>query len=169
MAKILMVVAPKDYRDEELFIPKEIFENEGHQVVIASTKIGALTGVRGGRITSELLLSDIITDDYDAVVFVGGGGSKVLFNNPQAIRIAQEMNARHKVVAAICIAPVILANAGVLKNKQATVFNSEIKALKSKGAKYTPQGVAADGNIITGDSPENAGLFAKKICELLKK
>ena len=40
MAKILMVTAPKNFRDEELFIPKEKFENAGHEVVIASNKVG---------------------------------------------------------------------------------------------------------------------------------
>jgi protease I len=167
MAKILMVVAPENYRDEELFIPKEIFEKKGHEVSVASSKTGTLSGVRGGSITAELLLSDVNTAVYDAVVFVGGAGCKVLFNNQQAIRIAQEMNEQQKIVAAICIAPVILANAGLLKNKKATVFSSEARAIKSKGAKYTEQGVTVDGNIITGDGPQSAAKFAEEISKFL--
>lgn len=169
MAKILMVVAPERFRDEELFIPKEEFEKAGHQIFIASTIIGVCTGSRGGSIISNLLLKDICSDDYDAVVFIGGGGSKVFFNDLNAINIAKEMNDKGKIVAAICLAPVILANAGVLKDKKATVSGQEAKTIESKGAKYTEPGVTIDGNIVTGNAPKSSRLFGQKICELLEK
>jgi len=129
MAKILMVVAPERFRDEELFLPKEEFEKAEHQTFIASSKIGVCTGSRGGSIIANLLLKDIHSDDYDAVVFVGGGGSKVFFNDLNAINIEKEMNDKGKIVSAICLAPVILANAGVLKGKNATVSGQEAKTI----------------------------------------
>jgi len=134
MAKILMVVAPERFRDEELFLPKEEFEKSGHQIFIASTKIGVCIGSRGGNIIVDLLLKDIHSNDYDVIVFVGGGGSKVFFNDLNAINIAQEMNSKGKIVAAICLAPVILANAGILKGKKATVSGQEVKTIENKGA-----------------------------------
>jgi protease I len=57
------------------------------------------------------------TGDYDAVVFVGGGGSKIHFANEEVLRITKEMVKRKTVVAAICLAPVILANAGIFVQK----------------------------------------------------
>lgn len=168
MARILMVVAPERFRDEELFIPKEELEKSGHETFIASTKIGICTGSRGGSITADLLLKDIDSEDYDAVVFVGGGGSKIFFDNTDALNIAKEMNDKGRIVSAICLAPVVLANAGVLKGKNATVSGQEAKTIESKGAKYTGPGVTVDGNIITGNAPKSSRLFGQKICELLK-
>jgi protease I len=168
MAKILMIVAPERFRDEELFIPKEELEKSGHKTFIASTKIGTCTGSREGTIMADLLLKDIDSEDYDAVIFVGGGGSKIFFNNSDALNIAKEMNDKGKIVSAICLAPVILANAGVLKGKNATVSGQEAKTIESKGAKYTGPGVTVDGNIITGNAPKSSRLFGQKICELLK-
>lgn len=163
-----MIIPPERFRDEELYITKEELENEGHLIVIASTKTGIIQGSRGGSIKSELNIDDVKTEDYMAVVFVGGGGSKLLFNNQTAIRIAKKMNDENKVISAICLAPVILANAGILMNKKATVAGTEVKAIESKGAFYTGPGVTVDGNIVTGNAPKASRLFGKKINELLR-
>lgn len=169
MAKILMIIAPERFRDEELFVTKAEFDRREHEVVIASTKIGMCTGSRGGNVCSVQLLKDTNTDTFDVVVFVGGGGSKLLFDDADAIRIAREMHENGKVVSAICLAPVILANAGVLKNKKATVSGQEAKTIGAKGAIYTQPGVTVDGNIVTGNAPKSSKLFGETICGLLQQ
>jgi len=168
MAKVLMIIAPERFRDEELFVTKEELEKDGHETVVASTVKGICPGSRGGFATSTLTLNEVKTGDYDAVVFVGGGGSKVYFANEEVLLIAKEMYKRKTVVAAICLAPVILANAGVLKGKNATVAGTEAKTIENKGAKYMGPGVTVDGNIVTGNAPKSSRLFGQKINELLK-
>jgi protease I len=168
MSKILMILPPERFRDEELFVTKEELEKKGHLVVISSTKEGIINGSRGGKAQSEIAIAEINTGEYDAVVFIGGGGSKLLFNNQDAIRIAQEMNNQQKIVSAICFAPVILANAGILKGRKATVCGTEAKVIESKGAQYMGPGVTVDGNIITGNAPKASKLFGQKINDLLK-
>jgi protease I len=105
--------------------------------------------------------------EYEAVVYVGGGGSKLLFNNPLAQTIARVMYQQGKVVAAICLAPVILANAGLLRNKKATAAGTEAKTLENHGATYTGPGVTVDGNIVTANAPKASRLFGEKINEML--
>ena len=144
MAKILMVTAPKNFRDEELFIPKEKFENAGHEVVIASNKVGVCKGTLGGEISSDMLLKDVNVDDFQAVVFVGGTGSDVFFNDENALKIAREADKKGKVLSAICIAPMVLANAGVLTGKKATVWSGESENLKSKSVIYTGESVTVE-------------------------
>jgi protease I len=167
MAKILIIIPPERFRDEELFVTKDELEKEGHSTLIASTKKGIISGSRGGNAHSICTLADINTKEYDAVVFVGGGGSKLLFNDKDAIRIAKEMNKQKKIISAICLAPVILANAGLLNGKKATVAGTEAKTIENKGAHYTGPGVTVDGNIITANAPKASELFARKIIELL--
>lgn len=99
--------------------------------------------------------------------FVGGAGSREYFNNPVAHKIAQDTLIQSKVLGAICIAPVILANAGLLKGKKATVFNSEINTIKAKGANYTGNPVEEDEKIITAIGPEAAYEFGNKIVEAI--
>lgn len=168
MAKVLMIIAPERFRDEELFVTKEELEKDGHETIIASSVRGICPGSRGGFATATLSLDEIQTEAYDAVVFVGGGGSKIYFTNEKILRIAKEMYKKKAVVAAICLAPVILANAGILKGKKATVAGTEARTIESKGAKYTGPGVIVDGNIVTGNAPKASRLFGQKINELLK-
>jgi protease I len=129
-------------------------EKDGHETIIASIVKGICPGSRGGFATATLTLNEVKAGDYDAVVFVGGGGSKIYYANEEALRIAKEMHKKKTVVAAICLAPVILANAGILKEKNATVAGTEAKTIESKGAKYTEPGVTVDGNIVTGNAPQ---------------
>jgi len=70
-------------------------------------------------------------------------------------------------VAAICISPVTLARAGILKNRRATVFPTEAEELKKEGAIYTGAPVEEDGRIITASGPEAAGEFGERIASVL--
>ena len=168
MARILMVIAPADFRDEELFRPKEVFEKKGFQVTVASKEIGRAEGMLGGTAQVDKRIESVDTDEYDAVVFVGGSGASIYFDDETALKIARKAESSKKVVGAICIAPSILANAGVLKGKNATCYPSEKENLSAKGAKYTGNGVTMDGRIVTADGPKSAEEFGIKIAELLE-
>ena len=168
MAKVLMAVAPERFRDEELFVTREELKRGGHTTAIASTRRGKCQGSRGGTVTATVALSQAQARDYDAIVFVGGGGSQVLFADEDALRLAREADEQGRVVAAICLAPVILANAGVLRGKKATVAGTQAKAIEAKGAQYTGPGVTVDGNVVTGNAPKASRLFGQTIDELLK-
>ncbi len=167
MAKILMIVPPEKFRDEELFETKEELEKAGNKIVIASTKKGECLGSLGGSAESEMILEDADSEDYDAVVFVGGVGCSVFFENKKALNIAREMQKKGKIIAAICLAPVILANSGILKGKNASVTRSDVESIEKKGAKYFGAGVVVDGKIITADGPKSSREFGRKIAELV--
>jgi protease I len=166
--KILMIIASQNFRDEELLIPKKLFEKEGYSVVIAGTSLKPAKGMLGAVVTPQILIDQVKVDEYSAIVFVGGVGAKEYFGNPLAHKIAKEAVSKNKILAAICIAPRILAEAGVLKGKKATVWVSEEKILEEKGAHYTGKPVEVDGNIVTGSGPQAAEEFAKIIIKLLK-
>lgn len=175
--KILMIIAPENFRDEELLIPKRVFEEAGAEVEIASTKKGVAKGMLGARIEVKKDIHEINVDDYDAVVFVGGSGTPLVRQEERALEIAREAAEKGKVLAAICWAPTILAKAGVLKGKHATVWRgpdpeyekSTDVVLEDHGAIYTGEGVSRDGNIITANGPANAEAFAKEILKVLGK
>jgi protease I len=169
MDKILMVIPPERFRDEEYFQTKEELEKAGYRIITASIHKGICAGSRGGFVETDITLDEVICGNYDAVAYVGGGGSNILFNNPRAQAIAQEMNQAGKVVAAICLAPVILANAGVLRGKRATVAGTKARVIEENGAIYTGPGVTVDGNIVTANAPKASRLFGKAIVETVAK
>lgn len=165
--KILMVVAPTNFRDEELQEPREIFQQDGGVVSIASKGVSEAEGMLGARVDVDLDLSEVSVSDYDAVVFVGGTGASVYFDSPEALRIAKEAYEQGKVVGAICIAPSILANSGILSGKKATAFISEEEKLIVGGAQFTGEAVTVDGKLVTADGPTSATAFGQKIVEVL--
>lgn len=166
--KILLIIAPENYRDEELEHPKEVFIQKGYDVEIASKGVESATGMLGGTTPVDLDISKVNTGDYEAVIFVGGSGSNVYFNDETAHNLAREMLSSDKVVGAICIAPSTLANAGLLDKKKATAFPSEEANLKQQGANYTGELVTVDGKIVTANGPKAAKDFGQKIVELLE-
>ncbi|MBC7347996.1 MAG: DJ-1/PfpI family protein [Clostridia bacterium] len=100
-------------------------------------------------------------------LFVGGEGAREYWDDLQAHRIAREALEQGKVLGAICLAPVTLANAGVLAGRKATVWPDEAARLKAAGAKYTGSGVEIDGRIVSASGPESAKDFGEAIARLL--
>ncbi len=170
MNKILMIIAPVNFRDEELFVPKEFFESKNLEVDVASLVKTPVTGMLKKTVTPDLLISEIVLDEYDAVVFVGGIGveDRKLYENHEILGLARSSFSKGKVVGAICIAPKILAAAGLLKNKEATVFRSGKDYIIEKGAEFTDEDAIRDGMIITASGPQAAEKFANLIYELLQ-
>jgi protease I len=169
MAKALLIIAPRNFRDEELFHTKEELEKSGIETRVASTTTGVAKGMFGGTAKAELSLEQVKIEEYDAIVFIGGSGASVYYENPQALEIARKADQAGKVLAAICIAPGILANAGTLRNKRATIWNGDfVKMLKAGGAKYTGKAVEVDGKIITANGPPAAREFGRAIAKALR-
>ncbi|MBW3001950.1 DJ-1/PfpI family protein [Candidatus Woesearchaeota archaeon] len=168
MSKVLFVVAHDGFRDEECFEPKEVLKD--HEVIVASTDTSPAKGALGGTITPDMTIDDALNmiNEFDAVVFIGGPGANVYFDNPTAHKIAQ--NAKN-VLAAICIAPVTLAKAGVLEGKKATVWDdgqgTQANILKENGANYVAEDVVVDGNLITANGPKAATKFGEAILKKL--
>jgi len=165
--KILMIIAPKNFRDEELLKPKEILEKAGAKVEIASKNVSVAKGMLGSTVNVDFDISEVDVKSYDAIIFVGGTGAEIYFEDAQALRIAREAYEQGKVIGAICIAPSILANSGILEGKRATAWPSEANNLEAKGAKYTGELVTKDGKIITAKGPEAAEQFGKTIVQTL--
>lgn len=144
--------------------PRAVLEKQGINISVASSGTHSVSGSLGKKVQPDVALSEVHTADYDAVVFIGGYSYEE--SNADAIRIAQEAVAQNKVVAAICIAPITLARAGVLKDKRATSSMS-FATLKAAGAVYTSESVARDGNLITGNGPAASRKFGEAIAAAL--
>lgn len=170
---VVMIIAPKDFRDEEYFIPKEILEKEGIKVVTASRKVGLILGKFGGEAKAEIALADLKVEDFEAIIFIGGSGAHQYIDDSDCHRIAKKSVEQDKILAAICIAPAILAKAGVLSGKKATVWSSlmdktAVKILEEAGAIYLKENLVQDGKIISAAGPEAAEDFGKRISQALK-
>ena len=170
--RVLMVIAPEEFRDEELLTPQSILSEAGARVDVASTRAGVATGMLGATVTPNLLLADVKAQDYQAVIVVGGMGSpEYLWQEPKLHAIIQELHKNGRVIAAICLSGAVLANAGVLAGKKATVYSTpeSEQALADGKAEFVDQPVVQDGKVITANGPEAAQHFGETIVQELSK
>jgi len=171
--KIAMIIAHRDFRDEEYFIPKRILMNSNFEVLTVSTSNDKAIGMHGGEIKVDIIIDNLMPEDFDAVLFIGGAGVIDNINNPEFHRVAKATIEKGKILGAICVAPMILAKAGILNGKKATVWSSPmnknpIKVLEENGAIYTDETVVIDGKIITANGPMAADQFAQTIADKLR-
>jgi protease I len=167
--KVLMVLAPKDFRDEEFFKTRVALQAAGAEVLTAAQGVEEALGVLGGKVKIDVDLAAVNLQDYAALVFVGGTGAQVYFNQESVLALVRGAFAQKKVIGAICIAPSILANAGILKDKKVTSFPSEEKNLVAAGAHYTGQAVEVDGRLVTANGPQAAEAFGEKLVAVLEE
>jgi len=166
-----LVIAPEKFRDEELFVPEEALKKAGFNTVIVSTKAGKAVGMLDGQAIAEKTLDEVKDSDLSGLIVVGGLGSRDFLWEHLGLRtLVQNLVKSGKPVAAICLSPVVLAKAGVLKGKKATVYKDEkaIEELKKNGARFEDTPVVVDGKIVTGNGPNAAKDFAEEFIKLMK-
>jgi protease I len=165
--KILFILPPHNFRDEEYQKPRAIFENAGARVIVASSSLALAEGMLGALVTPDASIKEVKAEDFDAILLVGGVGSNKFWHHEIVHDLVREAGKAGKVVSAICLAPVTLANAGLLEGKRATAYPSAESFLKWKGATYTGNPVEVDGHIVTANGPEAAEEFAQAVAEMV--
>ena len=161
--KVLIVVAPEKFRDEEYTVPAAALQKAGIGYDIASKKRGVCTGMLGTKVNATLSFEEVDPKSYDGIVIVGGSGAQIhLWDDDLLGEMVKYFQASAKVVAAICLAPVVLARAGILKGKKATYFNSPVsfREMRAGGAVLVDKAVVNDARIITANGPAAAAEFA---------
>lgn len=169
--KILIVIPPDQFRDEELADPVTAFGKAGISHDTASTRKGMCRGMLGARVMATHSFGDVDPGEYDGIVIVGGAGSPThLWNNDVLIELVQTFHRSGKIVAAICLSPVVLARAGILDGRAAACYLSPAsrKEILDAGATLSDRPVEEDGSVITANGPAAAKEFASAIVRRLK-
>lgn len=173
MKKVLFVIAPSGFRDEELFDAKSVLESKGIATTVASIAKGTAAGKLGGKAEVQLALKDAKASEFDAIAFVGGPGVEThrLYENKEVLALAKSFANAGKVVAAICVGPRILAAAGVVSGKKVTAFPDAetMRMLEEAGASCSGLDVQVDCKMVTANGPGAAKKFGEKIAELLNR
>lgn len=168
--KVLMIVSPVNFRDEELLHTREILEAEGAEVKVAAKEKRLCRGMLGASVTPDLTVREAKAADFDVVIVVGGSGSpQNLWTDNELVRLVRDAKMTNKIVCSICLGGVVLAKAGALKGIEATVFptRDSLKELQAGGARYVQRSVVASGKVITAEGPDSAKEFGKKIVDVM--
>lgn len=169
---VALIIAYKGFQPVEYQNTKKALEDAGITVHTISTQLGEAEGTDGSKVAIDGRIGHIIPEEYQGIALIGGSGALDYLDNEAVYDVIQKAIATHMVLGAICIAPRILAKAGVLKGKKATGWDedNELTALfKKHTVLYTKEGVVTDGTIVTATGPATATEFGKALAKNLKK
>ena len=138
------------------------------EVVTAGLDDRPVVASRKTTIVPDTTLDDALQQDFDMVVLPGGmPGADHLDNDPRIHDMLKKMANSGKFVGAICAAPKVLANAGLLAGKQATSYPGFLDGLNLPDVKSTGAAVECDGKVVTSRGAGTAMDFALKLVEEL--
>lgn len=174
MKKRIAILATDGFEEIELTSPKEAMEKEGFQVDIVSTESGKIKAWDKTNWSKEYdvnyTLDQVTAGDYNALMLPGGVlNPDKMRRSEKALDFVREFFKQHKPVAAICHAPQILINAGVVKGRKLTSFSSIRKDLENAGANWVDQEVVVDEGFVTSRNPDDLPAFNAKLIEEIKE
>jgi 4-methyl-5(b-hydroxyethyl)-thiazole monophosphate biosynthesis len=167
MKRVLLILS-RGFEELEAVAPLDLLRRAGIEAVSAST--GSDLAVAGGRgivLVADILLRDCLEEKFDMLILPGGPGVGDLRRNQVVIDLARRYRERGIPIAAICAAPLVLADAGVISGSKITSFPASREELQGHIREYSEERVVVDGDIITSRGAGSSEEFALKLIEIL--
>jgi len=169
----VLIVATDGFEEWELFGPRQILQERGAEVMLASpsrTPIQATVHDDPGKtIRPDLTIDDVRAEDFDALILPGG------VRNPDQLRLHGNVIAlirlfaeQGKPVGAICHGPWLLVEADLLRDRTATSWPSIRTDLRNAGAVVIDEAAVTDGNIVTSRNPDDVEAFTDAMIGLIE-
>lgn len=167
MAKVLVPLA-QGCEELEAVTIIDLLRRAEIQVTTASLDDKLIVASRGTKLLADTTLDKVINEEFDMVVLPGGlPGADYLNEDKRIHKILKKAVDEDNYVAAICAAPKVLANAGLLNNKKATAYPGVLEALENNAVEITGVAVQQDGKVLTSRGPGTAMDFALEIITCL--
>ena len=169
----ILIVATDGFEEWELFGPRQLLQEKGADVVLASLKRDPIQATihddPGKTIRPDMTVDEAAADDFDALVLPGG------VRNPDQLRLhgnvialIKAFNRQNKPIGAICHGPWLLVEADLLGGRTATSWPSIRTDLRNAGANVVDEAAVTDGNIVTSRKPDDVEQFTSAIVKLIE-
>lgn len=164
MAKVLVPLVD-GFEEIEAVTIVDVLRRADISVIMAGVTDSYVTGSHGIKLQTDLLLKDVDLGDITAIVLPGGPGVKNLQENEFVTQMVRDHYRSGKLTAAICAAPLVLSQAGILTDRLVTSYPSVKDQLNCK--EYLTDPVVIDGHLITSRGPGTSLSFSLALVEVL--
>ncbi|MCX8068973.1 MAG: DJ-1/PfpI family protein [Thermodesulfovibrionales bacterium] len=165
MARAVILLA-KGFEEVEAVAVIDVLRRAQIEVTLAGLNEGFVESARGVKIIPDTTIDTIKSEDYDIVILPGGmPGTDNLNADSRVKKLLLEFASKGRLTGAICAAPYVLANAGLLEGKKATSYPTYKD--KIGNVDYKEDKVVVDGNVLTSRGPATALCFGFAIVERL--
>ena len=168
--KRIAFLATDGVEQVELTEPRKAVRDAGAEVELISLKKGEFQGFnhldKGDTFTADKAVADADADDYDGLLMPGGvANPDFLRVDADAVAFVAPSSTPSKPIGAICHAPWILVEAGVVKGRTITSWPSLQTDLRNAGANWVDEEVVVDEGLVTSRNPDDLPAFCAKIVE----
>lgn len=168
---VALFVSQRMFMEEALRMVTRRLWSKRYTVAVVAPDTGLITGMDQAVLRPNLALEDCKPDDFAALVIINGAGITTLWQDSLLLDRCREFAGAGRIVGAIGIAGICLADAGVLKDHEATILPDRraVSRLLAGGARYKESPVVADRNVITAKGTDQAREFADMLMKMLDR
>jgi protease I len=168
--KKVAILAADGFEEVELTKPKKALDEEGAKTTVVSIKSGKIQGMnhadKGETVAVDQILAEAKPQDIDALLIPGGlMNPDSLRSNEDALEFVRHFFREGKPVAAICHAPWVLIDAGVVRGRTLTSWPAIKTDVRNAGGNWVDQEVAVDNGLVTSRKPDDIPAFNEKMIE----
>lgn len=168
--KRIAILATNGFEQSELEVPLKKLREAGATVDVVSPEAGEIKGWDkkdwGRAVRVDRTLDEANPSDYDALVLPGGQINPDLLRvEPKAVDFVKAFWADSKVIGAICHAPWLLVEAGIVKGRRVTSYKSIKTDVINAGGKWEDSEVVTDQGLVTSRHPGDLDAFTAKLTE----
>lgn len=166
------ILATNGFEQAELEVPRDRLKKAGASVDVVAPQPGQIRGWDkkdwGHPVPVDRTLDEVKADDYDVLVLPGGQINPDLLRvDPRALDLIRAFHEQRKTIAAVCHAPWLLIETGLVKGRKATSYKSIKTDMINAGAKWEDSEVVVDRGVITSRNPGDLEAFSAKIIDTL--
>ena len=167
--KVAILVA-NFFEQVEMTKPRAALEEAGAEVKIVSPENGQIQGMNheklGDKFNVDLALEAARPEEFDALMIPGGTmNPDTLRSTPEALEFTKHFLRAGKPIAAICHAPWVLIDAGVVRGRKLTSWPAIQTDVKNAGGNWLDQEVVVDNGLVTSRKPDDIPAFSQKMIE----
>lgn len=164
---MLYILLADGFEEIEMITPLDMIKRANIPVQTVGISGKTVMGAHNIEITADILPDQVDTENIDGVILPGGmPGTLNLQKDEKVNELIELCEKKSKLIGAICAAPMILGEKGLLQGKKAVCFPGFEENLKGATVQKLP--VATDGNIITSRGAGAALWFGSAIIDYLK-
>lgn len=117
----------------------------------------------GYKVEADITFNEVVTEEYEALLILGGRAPEYLRHNEQLISIVQEFHRAEKWIFAICHGIQILVAAGLAEGKRLTCYEHVRFEVEAKGGIYCTEEAVRDGHLVTAQTWQSHPEFYREV------
>jgi protease I len=169
--KKVAILAADMFERVELEEPRKALEDAGAETEVVSIHDGEIQGFDhfdpASTVKVDKTVEEITPDDYDALLIPGGvGNPDQLRGDENAVAFVRDFHEAGKPIAAICHAPWVLVESGIVRGRRVTSWPTLETDIRNAGGEWVDEEVVVDDNVVTSRKPDDIPAFNEKMLEM---